>query len=78
MTAPGDSRRLDYASLPPLVLPVFATQSELISEHATAADAFAVLDAYAARCAEQGLRGDYCELRVIDGRGREVRRPWAQ
>jgi hypothetical protein len=52
-------------------------QATTISEHATVADAFAAIDALAARMERTGVRGDYLELIVVDEQGNRRQRPGA-
>ena len=54
-----------------------AHQSTLISEHATAMDAFAEIDRLAAQMVRTGVRPDVVELLVLDADGEIVRRPGA-
>ena len=53
-------------------------ESTLLSEHGTAAKAFAEIDRLASEIVRTGARGDYVELFVVDGAGRLMRRPDAQ
>ena len=55
-----------------------AQQSTLISEHATAAEAFAEIDRLAAEMVRTGAPSDAVELLVVDADGRLVSRPDAQ
>jgi hypothetical protein len=52
-----------------------AQQSTLISEHPTAADAFAEIDRLTARMVRTGAPSDAVELLVIDQAGVIVQRP---
>ena len=54
-----------------------ARQSTLISEHATAADAFEEIDRVAAQAVRTGAPSDAIELVVVDQAGAIVRRPGA-
>jgi hypothetical protein len=50
-------------------------EATVISEHATAADAFRALDAHAERMVQTGARSDAIELLVVDAAGNPVARP---
>ena len=52
-------------------------QSTLISEHATAAEAFAALDGLTTRMVTTGARSDAVTLLVVDAAGTVVPRPGA-
>jgi hypothetical protein len=52
-----------------------AREATVVSEHATAADAFAEIDHVSAQMVRTGAPSDYVELIVIDGEGRIVQRP---
>ena len=52
-----------------------ARESTLISEHTTAAAAFAEIDRLSAQIIKTGVRPDVLELLVIDGDGQLVSRP---
>jgi hypothetical protein len=52
-----------------------AREATLISEHATAAEAFAELDRLAEQMVPTGVRSDYLELIVVDSSSEPVRRP---
>lgn len=54
-----------------------STQSTLISEHPTAADAFAAIDQMVAQMIRTGAPSDAIELIVIDSAGHRVMRPGA-
>jgi hypothetical protein len=55
-----------------------ARESTVISEHQTAADAFAEIDRLSAQMVSTGVRADYVELIVVDEEGRIVQRSEAQ
>jgi hypothetical protein len=50
-------------------------QATVQSEHATAAKAFAALDAMSTQMARTGAPSDAIELIVVDDDGRQLRRP---
>jgi hypothetical protein len=50
-------------------------ESTFISEHATAAEAFAEIDRLAAEMMRTGVRSDFIELLVVDATGAIVPRP---
>jgi hypothetical protein len=52
-------------------------QATLISEHATAAEAFAEIDRLGAEMVRTGARSDYVELLVVDAQGRVLSRQGA-
>jgi hypothetical protein len=52
-----------------------AREATLISEHPTAADAFAEVDRLSVRMVRTGAPSDAVELIVVDDRGDVVRRP---
>ena len=52
-------------------------QATVISEHATAAEAFAEIDRLASEMVRTGAPSDAVELLVADASGRLVRRPGA-
>jgi hypothetical protein len=52
-----------------------ARQATIISEHATAAEAFAEIDRLSAQMVRTGARSDYVELLVVDAAAQIVRRP---
>jgi hypothetical protein len=54
-----------------------AREATLISEHATAADAFAEIDRLSARMVRGGAPSSAIELIVVDPEGRIVQRPEA-
>ena len=55
-----------------------ARQATLISEHASAAEAFQEIDRLAAQMTRTGAPSDAIELLVLDHEGRIVRRPGVQ
>ena len=54
-----------------------ARESTVISEHQTAADAFAEIDRLSAQMVRTGAPSDMVELIVVDEAGRIVQRPGA-
>ena len=52
-------------------------EATVISEHATALEAFAALDALADRMVRTGRRSDAIELFVVDAAGNVIARPSA-
>jgi hypothetical protein len=55
-----------------------ARQATIVSEHATAGEAFDEMDRLAEQMVRTGAQGDAIELLVIDGRGQIVSRPGVQ
>ena len=54
-----------------------ARESTVISEHQTAADAFAEIDRLSARMVRTGAPSDAVEFLVVDAAGRIIQRPEA-
>ena len=54
-----------------------ARESTMISEHATAADAFAEIDRLSAQMVRTGAPADAVEFIVVDEAGRIIQRPEA-